>query len=323
MKISLIIPVFNLENHIEKCLISVENQTFRNFEAIIVNDGSTDSSRQIIEEFTAKNSNFRLINTENRGVWAARNHALNEAKGNYIVFLDGDDYIAPDYLYKLYKAAIEGDADIAVCSAQNVDESGNIINENENTVDEKTVFLEEDSSVLLCYPAPWGKIFKAELFEGLRFPECSKYEDLRLIPKLFLRASKVIFIANKLYYYVTRKGSAMNGAAAEENLEIILALKDLTEYFKRNKIYEKYKAEIEFLVIKHIAVSALTRVSLTDDKKKREVLKTISCYLNSFDSLYKNKYIKTLSRNKKIILFLNKNKLYFVTRVLMMLKSKV
>lgn len=322
MEISLIIPVFNLEKYIEKCLISLENQTFKNFEAIIVNDGSTDSSKQIIEEFTAKNSNFRLINTENCGVWSARNRAIDEARGDYIVFLDGDDYIAPDYLKKLYASAVEGGADIAVCSAQNVDQSGNVINENENKVEGKTVFLKDEASVLLCYPAPWGKIFKAELFEGLRFPKCSKYEDLRLIPKLFLRASKVVFIPDKLYYYVTRKGSAMNGMAAEENLEIISALKDLTEYFKENIIYKKYKSEIEFLVIKHIAVSALTRVALTDDKKKREVLNTISCYLNSFESLYKNKYIKTLSLNKKIILFLNRKKLYFITRILMQLKSR-
>ncbi len=322
MEISVIIPVYNLENYINKGLISVENQTFKDFEAIIVNDGSTDNSEKIITAFLDKNHNFRLINTENCGVWSARNLGIKEAVGNYIVFLDGDDYVAPDYLEKLHTAALENGADMAVCSAYNLDEKGNTINVSENVVVQNVTNINDDPSILFTYPAPWGKIFKTTLFEGLCFPECKRYEDIRLIPKLFLKASKVVFLPDKLYYYVARKGSAMNSVSAGENLEIISAFKDLSDYFKENNLYNTYKDEIEFLVIRHIAISALTRTIMSNDSRNREVLAKINSYLNSFATLYKNKYIKTLGSNKKLILFLNRNKLYCITKILMQLKSK-
>ena len=114
--ISLIIPVYNVEDYLEKALLSVQNQTFRDFEAIIVDDGSTDKSLEIIKKFCEKNSNFIFLTQKNKGPAAARNYGISVCKGDYIAFMDSDDYIEPEFLEMLYKTAIENDADITCCN---------------------------------------------------------------------------------------------------------------------------------------------------------------------------------------------------------------
>ena len=114
--ISLIVPVYNVEKYLKRALTSVENQTFKNFEVIIVNDGSTDGSLEIISEFVDRNKNFTLINQENKGLGEARNVGIRHAKGRYVAFLDSDDFLEPEYLEKLYLSAIKTCADIVCCN---------------------------------------------------------------------------------------------------------------------------------------------------------------------------------------------------------------
>ena len=117
-KISLIIPVYNVQEYIEKALQSVVNQTFKDFEVIIVNDGSKDQSVEIVKKFIRKYDNFRLINQENQGLSGARNTGLKEAKGEYIAFIDSDDFIENNFLEELYNLAVDNDADISYCNCK-------------------------------------------------------------------------------------------------------------------------------------------------------------------------------------------------------------
>ena len=114
--ISLIVPVYNVENYLERCLLSVENQTFENFEVIIVNDGSTDGSLRVIQRFLNRNMNFKLIDQENKGLGEARNVGIKNSCGRYVAFLDSDDFLEPNYLEKLYLSAIRTCADIVCCN---------------------------------------------------------------------------------------------------------------------------------------------------------------------------------------------------------------
>ena len=116
LAISLVMPVYNVEKYLKRALESVQTQTFKNFELIIVNDGSTDGSKAIAESFCEKNENFILINQENQGPSVARNTGLKVCKGDYIGFMDSDDYLEPEFLESLYTAATENDADIACCN---------------------------------------------------------------------------------------------------------------------------------------------------------------------------------------------------------------
>ncbi len=322
MKISLIIPVYNVENFLDRCLKSVEAQSYQDAQVIIVNDGSTDNSLKIIEEYVSRNENFSFFTVENGGQGAARNFGLEKATGEYVVFLDSDDYIAPDCLEKLLFAVEKENSDIAVCACFDVSEEGEILSLAENNIKNRTVSLREEPKILFNRPCPWGKIFRRSLFDSLQFSPGVWYEDIRLIPKLYAKAEKITYIDDPLFFYVQRSGSTMNNAKALRNLEIIDAFEDLIAHFKEKGIYDCFKEEIGFLMIDHIAVAAITRVVLSGAKEKNEVLEKMEAYLTHFDGLYQNKYIPFLGLNKRLILFFNRNRLFILTRLCMKLKRK-
>ena len=323
MKISLIIPVYNVEDFLERCLKSVENQTYKEAEVIIVNDGSTDNSYKIIDEFVARNQNFVCYTTENHGLGGARNYGLTKATGDYIVFLDSDDYIAEDCLEKFLNAAEENDSDIVVCNSYDVTEDGKIISFSECNVKNVTTSLKETPKLLLNRPCAWAKMYRRNLFDGLSYVAREWYEDIRLTTKLYLRAEKITYIEDALFFYVQRAGSIMNNAKALRNLEIIEAFEDFVSYYKEKDVYKDYKAEIDFLVAQHIAVAAITRVVMSGAEEKDMVIEKLQKYVSQFGGIYNNKYLPLLGLNKKLVLFFNKHKLYFLTKLCMKAKSKI
>lgn len=323
MKISLIIPVYNVEDFLYRCLKSVENQTYKDAEVIIVNDGSTDNSYKIIDEFVARNQNFVCYTTENHGLGGARNYGLTKATGDYIVFLDSDDYIAEECLEKFATAAEENGSDIVVCNSYDVTEEGEIILLSECNIKNETTSLKKTPSLLLNRPCAWAKMYRKNLFDGLSYVAREWYEDIRLTTKLYLRAEKITYIEDALFFYVQRAGSIMNNAKALRNLEIIEAFEDFVSYYKEKGVYKDYKAEIDFLVIQHIAVAAITRVVMSGAEEKDMVIEKLQNYISQFEGLYNNKYISSLGFNKRLVLFFNRNKLYFLTKLCMKAKNKL
>ncbi len=323
MKVSLIIPVYNVEAFLERCLESVQNQTYKDAEVIIVNDGSTDNSYKIIDDYVARNENFVTYKIENSGLGGARNYGLSKATGDYVVFLDSDDYIATDCLEKFILCAEKNNSDIVVCNSCDVTEDGIIIKYSKNNIKDETVSFYNAPYILFNRPCAWAKMYRRTLFEGLAYTPREWYEDLRLTPKLYLRADKISFIEDTLFFYVQRAGSIMNNSNTVRNLEIITAFEDLISYFKQNNAFQTFKEELEFLVIEHIAVAGVTRVALCNTPEKKSVLKKMQEYLSQFNGLYQNKYISTLSSNKKLILKFNKNQLYFLTALCMRIKKKI
>ena len=321
MKISLIIPVYNVESYLGKCLDTVESQTYKDSEVIIVNDGSTDNSLEIIEKYVARNKNFQNFTIKNSGLGGARNYGLTKATGEYVVFLDSDDYISSDCLEKFAKAAKESNSDIIVCNSVDVDEQGNVVRQTENNINNGTVTLAKNPNILFNRFCAWGKMYRRSLFDGLEFQSRVWYEDLRLVPKLYLKANNITYIEDVLFYYLQRAGSIMNNTNAARNIEIIEAFEDVITYFKKVDAYETYKSELEYLVLEHLAVAAVTRVVLCKGQEKRRVLRELEKYLATFSELYTNKYIDNLGRNKKLIAFLNKRGFYFLTRLCMKIKN--
>ncbi len=322
-KISLIIPVYNVEKFLGRCLESVQEQTYKEAQVIIVNDGSTDNSPAIIDDYVSRNENFSAYKIENSGLGGARNYGLTVAEGEYIVFLDSDDYIASDCLEKLLKAAEQNNSDIVVCNSCDVAEDGTPLSLSEANIKNKTTSLEESPHILLNRPSAWGKMYRKAFFDDLSYVEREWYEDLRLTPKLYLKAKKITYIDDALFFYVQRAGSIMNSAKAIRNLEIIDAFEDLIAYFKEKGVYAKFKEELNFLLVDHIAVAAITRVILSDSKDKNGVLEKLEQYISQFKELYQNKYLPLLGFNKKLILFFNRKKLYFLTALCMKIKRKL
>ncbi len=323
MKVSLIIPVYNVENFLYRCLKSVENQTYKDTEVIIINDGSTDNSYKIIDEFVARNENFICYTIENSGSGGARNYGILKATGDYIVFLDSDDYISEDCIEKLFNAAQKNDSDIVVCNNYDVTEEGEIITLYECNAKNRTTSAQESPEIFFNRQCPWGKIYRKFLFDNLFYATKEWYEDLRLVLKIYLRAEKITYIEDALFFYVQRAGSIMNNAKAIRNLEIITAFEDIISYFKEKDVYEKFKAEIDYLIIEHIAVAAITRVVMSGAEEKDMVIEKLQNYISQFEGLYNNKYISSLGFNKRLVLFFNRNKLYFLTKLCMKAKNKL
>lgn len=323
MLVSIIIPVYNVENFLERCLDSVQAQTYNDLEVIIINDGSTDNSPEIINRYAALNPCFKAFTIENSGQGGARNYGIEKANGEYIAFLDSDDYIAPNCIERLAEAAIKENSDIVVCNCYDVREDGSVIDEYKNNAENITTSVFEKPEILFNRVAPWGKLFKKSVFGDLRFVTRVWYEDMRFIPKLYLNAEKITYISDALFCYVQRKGSTMNNSNAARNLEITAAFDDLISYFKEKGVYDRFKDELYYLITEHVAVAAVTRVVLSNSDDKKAVLSELQNFLGTFDDLYGNRYTDKLDSNKKIILAFNKRRLYPLTELCMKIKNRV
>lgn len=210
--ISIIVPVYKVEPYIEKCLTSIKEQIFSNFEVILVDDGSPDKCGKICDEFAAADTRFHVIHQENCGISNARNNGIAIARGQYLGFVDPDDYIASDMYEKLYKEAIRTGAEIVICDHFRV-EDGKLIPR--NSFDKNQIFTREDlmpklaDDTLTSYI--WCKLYKKELFDEVRFIEGYNFEDLAIFHELVHRANKIAYLHESLYYYfINPKGLVVN-----------------------------------------------------------------------------------------------------------------
>lgn len=216
-KVSVIVPCYNVEEYLTACLESVENQTFEDFEVIIINDGSTDSSGVIAKRFTEKNANFRYYETENRGLCLARNYGIDLSQGEYLAFIDSDDTISPYFLEKLYNAAVSADADIACCNYNKYYNKDNKYYEikfrKQKTGDYTNIrmmkLLLNDWTVRSYV---WNKLYRRTLFtdNGLYFPDPNVFfEDIPTVFRAAYYAKKITAIPDTLYNYSIRPNSIM------------------------------------------------------------------------------------------------------------------
>lgn len=227
--ISVIVPAYNIEKYIGKCLDSILNQTYRNLEIIVVDDGSKDDTGVIIDGYSKKDNRFRIIHQENRGLSGARNSALMIATGEYIGYVDGDDSISPDMYEKMLNACIDNDAELAVCGYDCVDEDGFLLDEgsesslhlsnpddSQNAVhvlprlEALKTYLSDDKPYHI-YNSVWSKLFKRSIVEGIEFPEGHNSEDIMYTAKALVNCNTCVFVDAPLYHYVqSRPDSIMN-----------------------------------------------------------------------------------------------------------------
>ena len=301
MKISVIIPVYNVYDYLDKCLSSLVNQTDTNFEVIIVNDGSTDNSQKIIDKYVSENANMHSYIKENGGLASARNYGLKKATGDYILFLDSDDYYELNTIEVLKKEA-QNDDDI-ITFQMYIDENNKITEQNMEM--EEFVFSENipaSKRLLLYNPSACDKMFKKELFvkNDFEFIECTYYEDLGTIPLLAMYTDKIKFTKHYLYHYLKRENSTMNKVKYNAKIEdIFLMIERIATTFKAKKLYDKYKEEIEYIYIHHLLRAASIRF-LNYDKydmvdKIRKIIK------ENYPKFKENKYFQKYGFKRKLM----------------------
>lgn len=244
--VSLIIPVYNVENYLRLSLQTAANQTLDNIEVIVVNDGSTDSSLKIIKEFERKYNNFIVINKDNGGLSSARNAGLKIAKGEYVAFMDSDDHIAPNFLESLYYAAVNNDADISYCNYNYYyPESGKIFPmpfTSKTAVYDNDVALKKIITDYTIHAFAWNKLCKRSLFIDNGIDFCHMFfEDIATLPRLFYFANKVAVIDVPLYYYTQRQGSILHSMDERKINDYIASYATVRNFLEKQEDYKKYK----------------------------------------------------------------------------------
>ena len=307
MKVSVIVPVYNTENYLRKCLDSLVNQTFKDFEVIVVNDGSSDNSQNIINEYISKYPFIKAFRKENGGISSARNTGLNYATGEYIAFVDSDDYVEMFFLEKMYEKAINSNSDVVICDyyALNEKEKRKVSCHMNMSPDDKIEFL-------LSPPMVWSKLIKKSFFDKVRFTEGLFYEDLDICVRMLPLVNKVSFVDEPLYdYYLQHSGSAMTQTTFNTHLlDIFTVLENSKKLLELN-----YYREIEYIYITHLLRTATLR--FLDYPNTLEYLTRINGTMErTFPNWRENEYYNKCSYKVKAICFLAIHRMYFILKLI-------
>lgn len=253
--ISIIVPVYNVENYLERCMQSIWKQTYTNLEIILVDDGSTDASGSMCDEYAKKDIRIKVIHKENGGLSDARNAGLAIATGDYIGYVDSDDWIEPDMYATMYQACEENCAELAVCRYQcSYDGSKPETGSGKKTVFDREALLDvyiRDDEEYIIYNSVWSKLFRADLVRDMIFPKGRNSEDIMYTTRAFCRTHKAVYIDSFFYHYVVdRVGSIMNEKQIERMFRdelpfwrehIALIQTDVSEYFGKKAAYFYYR----------------------------------------------------------------------------------
>ena len=315
-KVSIIIPVYNVEKYLDKCLNSVVNQTYENIEIIVINDGSPDNSQKIIEQYQKKYSKkLRGYIKNNGGIGSSRNFGLKQATGDYIFFVDSDDWIDLNTVEIVIKEMILQKSDIAIFNMADHYSNGKIKITNKHEIEDK---YEQIGSC--C-----NKIFKKTILEDLEYIPNIWYEDLNFSMKLLVKTEKIIKIPNAFYHCTVREDSIMNNNNSFKNLDIITSLKNVEEYYKKNNYWSQNEEMFKNKILDHILFTAITRVQYQKNHLKKPVIDILRKYSKeiigkNFRKLnnYKNSNIP-----KKIIINLNYYNLSNIGNMLLTIKRKI
>lgn len=234
--ISIIIPVYKVEKYLEKCIQSVINQTYENLQIILVDDGSPDNCGKICDEYAKKDHRIEVIHKSNGGLSDARNKGLEIAKGEYIGFVDSDDYIEADMYEVLYNLLKQYNADVSICNFYTVSQEKIAIKNADNGIKEYTR-IEILKEILLdnnIQSYAWNKLYKKELFDEIKYPVGKKYEDIGTTFYLLEKCNKVVVTGKPEYYYINRQDSIVNNVTETTITDYIELIMQRYDYIEEN-----------------------------------------------------------------------------------------
>ncbi len=287
---SIIIPAYNVADYLKRCVDSVLSQTYKPLEIIIVDDGSTDNTGALADEIAMKNKDLvHVIHQSNKGLGGARNTGMESAKGNYIIFIDSDDYVRIDLLEIAAKYIEENKLDIFVFNFQTVYEGRNILEDNSWGSIE---MLGDRDYLVRCGVSACNKVFRKSIFTegGIRFPEKKIYEDISTIPMTAIQAERIARIDIPLYFYYQRERSIINTHQGNKVFELHEGFIRVIEYYKRFGQFDEYVNELEFLAVVHGLYYTVVRIMLEGFSTKN-ILKADKFLKEEFPLYKSNKYL--------------------------------
>lgn len=291
VKVSIIVPFYNVEKYIEKCLTSLVNQTLEEIEIILVNDGSKDNSIKVAKDFEQKYpAKIRYYEKPNGGLGDARNFGIKFAKGEYIAFLDSDDYVEPTTYEEMYEMAIKEKSDMVECDFW-------WEYPNKKKEDIVVEYKNQNDMLLKARVVAWNKLIKKEIYEKhpeARFAVGLRYEDVEGFYKILPYINKVSFVRKPFIHYVQRNNSISN-TQNKKNEEMFIVLDNVLNYYKEKNIYEKFEKELEYTYTRYLLCSSLKRISKIQEKQIRKDLleKTWNELNTKFPDWKKNKMLNS------------------------------
>ena len=298
--ISVIVPVYNVEEYLEECLNSILLQTYTNLEILIVNDGSTDNSLEILQEFSQRDSRITIFTKENGGLSSARNLAIDEAKGEYFTFIDSDDYIEENYIEYLMKSLIDNEADISIVNSYHmingkrkdiINNDGSVSIFSRREVLEKMYSKENDFIGIL--QSAQGKLYKKKLFNNIRYPLGKKYEDAFTTYKLYLNSKKIVYTNIALYAYRIREGSILRSGYSLSNLDVLEMFEERINILESNG-YDT-KTDRYYFCNKLLKERALLSIHSFNVDKNRELIEKYKIIKNDvWDLLTRKEKMKMI-----------------------------
>ena len=297
-EISVIIPVYNVEEYLNECMDSILNQSINDIEVICVNDGSTDSSLDILKQYSDKEDRIKIINQENRGLGAARNAGLKNSKGKYIYFIDSDDYIEQDTLEKLYCSAISNSSDIVLFKFQNVDDAHNVqrrgvefkIDRIFGDIDYSNfsfTYMDVKKHVLNTAFSACLKLYKKEFIDSIdfTFPEGLSFEDVPVHARVMLEAERISFVNENLYNYRYNPKSITTSSA--KNFDIFKVIDMVEDYLLEKGYFDEFENEFVLFKVSQTLTYLNREKSETFFKKTKEEFEKIT--INDDNLLSKSK----------------------------------
>lgn len=302
-KISIVVAIYNAEEFLPRCLDALVNQTLKEIEILCVDDGSTDSAPQIIDEYEKKYPDkVKAFHKENGGEFTTRNYGLQRATGEYVTFVDNDDWVEPTWAEKLYNAAKENNADLAVCGFERIDLKTNKVIAKDMTSYGCTTkdIKEDDDFTIFINPAPWNKIYKRDKVKELRFLNFRGFNDMIFLASSYTKIKKISFVPDVLYHYYLRYESQIhnvNKKDVENFKKYLLDLKQL--YIEKNK-YETMKYILDTMVFIHLGISVMYRVSYDKSVDMKKMMKDTIQYLDeNFTNWRKSPFLRFKYSRKK------------------------
>ncbi|MGP1513856.1 MAG: glycosyltransferase family 2 protein [Gemella haemolysans] len=294
MLISVIVPVYNVEKYLHYAIESLLNQTYKNFEIIIIDDGSTDLSGKLCDNYEKQFNNIKVYHIENGGLSSARNFGVNKSKGDFVVFLDPDDYLEPYTLELMNRIQVKYDADIVCTKVQStfqyMDYSGKTI-VTENDIDNVMNLSTQDALIEMFYDvkatvSACGKLFRRDIFELTKFPVGKIYEDLAIVSEYSLKSRKIIITEEKAYKYYKRPGSIVNSEFTEARYDFFDAIERNRKYINESLVDNS--SVISALDAK-LVKGSFSIINIAMDNGKKEAIYNIKKRLSSkWISILKN-----------------------------------
>lgn len=254
--ISVVVPVYNVEKYIEKCIKSIIAQTYKNLEIIVVNDGTKDNSIGVIKKYIDQDNRIKVINQENAGLSEARNTGIKNACGKYIVFVDSDDYIDESMIEKMYRRLKKDNSQLVVCNILRVDDEYNELGFRENYYGEKEIFNNDEAIRALLLNKingyAWNKLYDINLFKDIRYIKGRLFEDIFTTFDVVLKAEKVSMLKDKLYCYVRRGNSITQDMKKNSIIDLNYRVEYVRNKIDKNKYLTEYSRFAFFVYLMSI-----------------------------------------------------------------------